>query len=348
VEQLTEDDTVSIVTYAGGTGVHLAPTNGMNKTALRNAIDQLNSGGSTNGSAGIMLAYQQAKQGFIDKGANRVLLCTDGDLNVGITSDEALVQLITKEAKSGVFLTVLGFGTGNLKDSKMEKLADHGNGMYAYIDSLREGHKVLVEQMSGSLVTIAKDVKIQIEFNPAQVAAYRLIGYENRLLAAKDFNDDRKDAGEIGAGHSVTALYELVPAGARITRGDVDPLKYQPNPTNYVPSENTVRTDITTADVNRELLTLKLRYKQPDGDTSRLLEFALQERQERFGAASSDFRFAAAVAAFGMLLRHSPHSGDITLEGAGEIAAAALGNDPQGHRAEFLDLIRKASSLGAK
>jgi secreted protein with Ig-like and vWFA domain len=339
--ELSERDRITIVTYAGEAGLKLAPTHGGDKNTIVSVIDSLNSNGSTHGSAGIQLAYEKARESFIKDGANRVILCTDGDLNVGITSDDELVELITREAKSGVFLTVLGFGTGNLKDSKMEKLADHGNGLYAYIDGLREAKKVLVEQMSGSLTTIAKDVKIQIEFNPQQVQAYRLIGYENRVLAAKDFNDDTKDAGEIGAGHTVTALYELIPAGAVSPKPAVDDLKYAPKPQAQAETPKPAEGDAQS----KELLTLKLRYKQPDGDTSKKLEFPLAEKVDRFSQASADFRFAASVAGFGMTLRDSPYRGGITLAGVAEIAASSLGDDRQGYRAEFLDLVRRANTL---
>ena len=334
VEQLAEDDRVAIVTYASGVGLPLPSARGNEQKRILDTIDSLQAGGSTHGSAGIELAYQQAAEHFIPKGINRVILCTDGDLNVGITSDDDLIKLIEQKAKSGVFLTVLGFGTGNLKDAKMEKLADHGNGLYAYVDSLREARRVLVEQMTGNLATIAKDVKLQIEFNPAEVAAYRLIGYENRVLANRDFDDDRKDAGEIGAGHSVTALYELVPAGRDLPSGD-RPLKYQ-----RVPERN-----LTDAARRGELLTLRLRYKEPDEDESKLIERTLSDSGERFGRASADFRFAAAVAAFGMVLRNSSYKGEATLAAAEEYAAGALGRDPNGHRAEFLDLIRRVCGL---
>lgn len=334
VEQLTEDDRVAIVTYASGVGVPLPSARGNEQRRILGAIESLEAGGSTHGSAGIELAYQQAAKHFVPKGINRVILCTDGDLNVGITDDDDLVRLIERKAKSGVFLTVLGFGTGNLKDSKMEKLADHGNGLYAYIDSLREARRVLVEQMTGSLATIAKDVKLQIEFNPAEVAAYRLIGYENRVLANRDFDDDRKDAGEIGAGHTVTALYELVPAGVGYADG-TRPLKYQ-----QVPERN-----LTDEARGGELLTLRLRYKEPDEDESKLLERTARDSGAKFGRASDDFRFASAVAAFGMVLRSSPHLGNATLAAVEEYAAGALGKDRNGYRAEFLDLVRRARSL---
>ena len=344
VDELTENDRVSIVTYAGNAGLVLPSTSGDQKGKIRAAIDGLQAGGSTHGSAGILLAYEQAAERFIQGGANRVILCTDGDLNVGVTSDEALVELITKQAKGGTFLTVLGFGTGNLQDEKMEKLADNGNGVYAYIDGVREARKVLVEQLTGSTITIAKDVKIQVEFNPAQVASYRLLGYENRALAAEDFRDDKKDAGEIGAGHTVTALYEIVPVGAQAAepaagRG-AEPLKYQPASEKGVHPSATDKPPFGPA--SRELLTVKLRWKKPDGDASTLLEVPLAEQGGGFDAAPADFRFAAAVAAFGMILRESEHKGTATLPFVAEIAGGAMGRDAGGYRAEFLDLVRKA------
>jgi len=348
--ELGERDRITIVTYAGEAGLKLAPTNGSDRATITSVINSLNSNGSTHGSAGIQMAYQKAREQFIKDGTNRVILCTDGDLNVGITQDDQLVDLISKEAKSGVFLTVLGFGQGNLKDSKMEKLADHGNGIYAYIDGVREAKKVLVDQMSGSLTTIAKDVKIQIEFNPAQVRGYRLIGYENRVLAAKDFNDDTKDAGEIGAGHTVTALYELVPAGAAEPKPVLDDLKYQGGQRVEGKGQREKELKDLAADdvVNKELLTLKLRYKKPDGDESTKIEYPLSEKGSQFRAASSDFRFAASVAAFGMILRDSPYRGAINMGGVGEIAASSLGDDAKGYRAEFLDLVRRAEKLGKR
>jgi Ca-activated chloride channel homolog len=361
VGELGENDRVSIVTYAGEAGLKLPPTRGHEQTKINRVIDSLSAGGSTNGSAGIELAYEQAAAYFVPGGTNRVILCTDGDLNVGVTSDEALVRLIKQKAAGGTFLTVLGFGEGNLKDAKMEKLADNGNGMYAYIDSVREAKKVLVEQLTGSTITIAKDVKIQIEFNPAQIAAYRLLGYENRVLAAQDFNNDKKDAGEIGAGHTVTALYELVPVGAMSeaapARLGTDPLKYQQPGANVLPEKR--RTVVDSAapgpglvpangETSSELLTLKLRYKEPDGDTSKLLEYPLKDRGHSFNSASPDLQFAAAVASFGMILRGSEHRGSSNLAAVAEIASAALGDDKGGYRAEFVDLVRKAQSLGSR
>ena len=342
VDQLTENDKVAIVTYAGDAGLKLAPTSGDQKGRIRGAIEALAAGGSTNGSAGIELAYAQAAEAFVKGGSNRVVLATDGDLNVGVTSDAALVELIKQKASGGVFLTVLGYGQGNLQDEKMEKLADNGNGIYAYIDGAREARKVLVEQLTGSTVTIAKDVKIQVEFNPAQVAAYRLLGYENRIMAAKDFKDDTKDAGEIGAGHGVTALYEIVPTAAAGNSPVIDePLKYQPKET--VAAKPAVAADAGPA--SSELLTLKLRYKEPTGDTSQERVFPLEDTGTTFENASTNLRFAAAVAEFGMLLRGSAHRGEATLAHVTATAAEALGTDPGGLRAEFLDLVREAGAL---
>ena len=343
LDELTENDRVAIVAYAGNAGLVLPSTSGDQKQKIRAAIDALEAGGSTHGSAGINLAYEQAAERFIPGGANRVILCTDGDLNVGVTSDEALVELITQKAKGGTFLTVLGFGEGNLQDEKMEKLADNGNGVYAYIDGVREARKVLVEQLTGSTITIAKDVKIQVEFNPAQVASYRLLGYENRILAAEDFRDEKKDAGEIGAGHAVTAVYEIVPAGAAATESGrgAEPLKYQPAPAAAAPALKPA----IDGSAGRELLTVKLRAKRPEGDTSRLTEVPLADAGGGFEAASADLRFAAAVAAFGMILRDSEHKGTASLELVAELAGTALGEDGGGYRAEFLDLVRKAEAV---
>ncbi len=338
VEQMGEDDRVAIVTYAGNAGLVLPSTSGDKKDIIRRAIDNMAAGGSTNGGAGIQLAYDVAVQHFVEGGANRVILATDGDLNVGLTSDNDLVQLIEEKAASGVFLTVLGFGTGNLKDAKMEKIADKGNGIYAYIDSTREAYKVLVEQMTGSLVTIAKDVKIQIEFNPREISSYRLIGYENRALAAEDFADDKKDAGEIGAGHTVTALFELVPVGAGNAAVPAG-LKYQK------PPEPAPKSELTAAAESGELLTVKLRYKQPAGQVSQLLEKTLQDNDASFSAASQDFRFATSVAAFGMLLRGSKYAGSASWSAVESYAMNAIGEDAGGYRREFLDLIRKARNL---
>lgn len=341
VEELTENDLVAIVTYAGDAGVKLPATSGDQKGKILAVIESLSPGGSTHGSAGINLAYEQATERFIPGGVNRVILATDGDLNVGVTSDEALVDLIKQKAAGGTFLTVLGFGEGNLQDAKMEKIADNGNGVYAYIDGAREARKVLVEQLTGSTITIAKDVKIQVEFNPTQVASYRLLGYENRIMAAEDFRNDRKDAGEIGAGHSVTALYEieLVGDGGEASAG-AEPLKYQPPQPKPAPEATLI-----DGEASRELLTVKLRWKKPEGDASTLDEVPLVDRGGAFEQASVDLRFAGAVAAFGMVLRNSEYKGEATLPLVAKIAAGALGQDRGGYRAEFLDLVRKAETL---
>ena len=350
VDQLNENDRVTIVTYAGQAGLALPPTSGDQKSKINQAIDVLTPGGSTHGSAGINLAYQLAQENFVHEGNNKVILATDGDLNVGVTADKPLVDLIKQKASEGVFLTVLGFGTGNLQDGKMEQLADNGNGMYCYIDSVREARKVLVEQITGSLVTIAKDVKIQVEFNPSEVHSYRLIGYENRTMAAADFNNDRKDAGEIGAGHTVTAIYEIVTSDQADqsdgASADSTTLKYQ---TSGVSTEakSPVRSDaeLTEAASSGELLTLAMRYKQPDSNTSKRIEFAVSNEAVRFDQASKDFRFATSVAAYGMLLRNSKYAGNATAEMVEEIAAGSMGPDVQGYRAEFIDLVRKAKTL---
>ncbi len=345
VAELREQDSVGIVVYAGSSGVVLEPTS--DKTAIRAALDRLNANGSTNGAAGIQSAYRLAQQAFKKDGNNRVILATDGDFNVGVTSESELVELIQEKAKSGVFLSVLGFGMGNTKDSTMEKLADKGNGNYAYIDSLKEGRKVLVEQMAGTLFTIAKDVKIQVEFNPSQASAYRLIGYENRLLAKEDFNDDKKDAGEIGAGHTVTALYEVVPAGvASPVTTSVDPLKYQQTTAGTAPE--LVQLSKLTEQKTKpspELLTLKLRFKQPTSDTSVLREYPLTDAGTTLEKSSEDFRWAASVAGFGMLLRDSPHRGTATWDSVAELASKAKGADKGGYRTEFITLIEDARRL---
>jgi Ca-activated chloride channel family protein len=334
VENLSPKDRVAIVVYAGSSGLVLPSTPGAEKDRILKVLDELEAGGSTNGGEGIQLSYQTARENFSKEANNRVILCTDGDFNVGVTSQSELISLIEKERASGIFLSVLGFGAGNLKDSTMEKLADKGNGNYSYIDSLAEGRRVLVEQLGATLFTIAKDVKVQVEFNPARVSGYRLIGYENRLLAKEDFNDDRKDAGEIGTGHTVTALYEIVPAGEALPdQPSIDPLKYQ-------------RPDSQVAASADELLTVKLRYKAPDGDKSNLIEFPVKATLEHaFDKASQDFQFAAAVAAFGMKLRNSPNAGDISWQGIQEIARRNLGEDPGSYRAEFLTLVERAREL---
>jgi Ca-activated chloride channel family protein len=335
VEQLREQDQVAIVVYAAATGLVLPTTSGFQKEKIASALDSLAAGGSTNGGAGIRLAYDTAQASFIKGGTNRVILCTDGDFNVGTTSTAELERLVEERAKGSVFLTVLGFGMGNHNDEMMEKLADKGNGNYGYVDSEQEAHKLLVEQAGGTLVTIAKDVKLQLEFNPLTVGAYRLIGYEDRLLRAEDFNDDKKDAGEIGAGHTVTALYELVPAGKPVETPEVDELKYQR------------RAAPTAAASSGELLTLKLRYKDPDGQESHEpLVVVAGDAGHDFAQASADFHFASAVAGFGLVLRDSLFKGNLTYDAVVELAAGALGADPEGRRAEFVELVKKAKQVG--
>ncbi|MCB1225703.1 MAG: von Willebrand factor type A domain-containing protein [Verrucomicrobiales bacterium] len=338
VQQLGEKDRVSIVTYAGSSGLVLPPTNGVEKQALLRAIDDLKPGGSTHGSAGIELAYQQAVAGFIEGGVNRVILCTDGDFNVGISDPDQLHDLIATKAQSGVFLSVLGFGTGNLKDQTMETLADRGNGNYGYIDSLSEARKLLVEQMAGTLVTVAKDVKIQVEFNPAEVSHYRLLGYANRLLAKEDFNDDTKDAGEIGAGHAVTALYEIVPAGVQPAAPAVDALKYQPASKSVAPTQ-------PDRDFSGELMTVKLRYKAPDGQTSQLIEQPVTDSGHTLAGSSQTQRFAVAVAGLALRLRGESHAPSFSWDAIDQLARQAQGEDAFGYRREFLQLLDKARVL---
>ncbi|MEI6085013.1 MAG: VWA domain-containing protein, partial [Verrucomicrobiota bacterium] len=331
VPQLTARDRVSIVVYASNSRIALSSTRGDDHRRILSVIDELSADGSTNGGEGIQHAYAQASENFIKGGVNRVILCTDGDFNVGITDQSELTRLIEDKAKSGVFLSVFGFGMGNLKDSTMQKLADKGNGQYAYLDDLDEARKVLVDQARSTIITVAKDVKLQVEFNPAQVQAYRLIGYEKRQLAARDFNNDRKDAGDLGAGHTVTALYEIVPAGEAVGEPGVDALKYQP-------AKNRPA-------VAGEWATVKLRYKNPDADKSQLLTAALKNSGLRWRTASDDFQFAAAVAAFGMVLRDSGYKGESTLDLALELAEAGRGRDVKRYRSEFAELVKRAASM---
>ncbi|MCO8124409.1 VWA domain-containing protein [Stieleria sp. TO1_6] len=333
-KQLGENDRVAIVVYAGSAGLVLDSTPANKHKKIKKALAQLSAGGSTNGGAGIQLAYATARDHFIKDGVNRVILCTDGDFNVGISGTNPLVDLVTEEASGGIFLTALGFGMDNHNDAMMEQISGKGNGNYAFIDTANEARKVLVRQTDATLVTIAKDVKFQLEFNPRLVSQYRLIGYENRVLAKEDFNDDKKDAGEIGAGHQVTALYELVPGdGSGQAKSSVDPLKYQ--------SE----LQLSEAAAGDDTLTLKLRYKQPDGDTSTLVEFTARDDEQAFENADDNFKFAAAVASFGMQLRHSQFAGDWTLPTVAEVAAANLGSDEFELRGEFVQLVQQAIRL---
>ncbi len=337
VQNLTDRDRVAIAVYAQASGLVLDSTSCEVSEPILDALERLQAGGSTNGGQGIQLAYNVAQQNFQPDGVNRVILCTDGDFNVGTTDQGALVRLIEEKAKSGIYLTVLGFGRGNLKDSTMEKLADKGNGNYGYIDTIYEARKILVDEISGTLVTIAKDVKTQVDFNPAKVAAYRLIGYENRLLRDEDFLDDTKDAGEIGAGHTVTALYELVPPGAEGDLPKVEPSKYQ-KPAQ--PSAAAAESD--------ELFTLRMRYKLPQEEQSQPLELAVTDAGGSFNAATPDFQFAAAVACFGMLLRDSQHQGQSSYDLAIELAQGGRGQDRGGYRSQFLELVKTAKALAGK
>lgn len=333
VNELRSEDKVAIVVYAGAAGLVLESTPGDHKKEIMAAIDNLEAGGSTAGGEGLRLAYREAEKNFIKGGNNRIILATDGDFNVGESSNGGIERLVEEKRQLGVFMTVLGFGMGNIKDDKMEIIADKGNGNYSYIDNLQEARKVLVSEFGGTLFTIAKDVKFQIEFNPERIESYRLVGYENRLLNEEDFNDDTKDAGEMGSGHNVTALYELVPAGSGKTPA-VDPLKYQKQAIGKPVNES-----------SDEYLNIKLRYKLPDGQTSRLLEKPVKGSVAEIDRASQNLRFAAAVSEFGMILRDSEFKGTATLEGAAKLAATARGEDEEGYRAEMIRLINTVKEL---
>ncbi|MEL6557979.1 MAG: von Willebrand factor type A domain-containing protein [Bacteroidota bacterium] len=334
VEQLRPEDKVSIVVYAGAAGLVLEPTSGKEKSKILAALNQLSAGGSTAGGAGIELAYAKAKEHFVKGGNNRIILATDGDFNVGSSSNQAMETLIEKKRNDGIYLTVLGFGMGNYKDSKMEILADKGNGNYAYIDNIQEAKKVLVNEFGGTMFTIAKDVKIQVEFNPENVQAYRLIGYENRILNDEDFNNDKKDAGELGAGHTVTAMYEVIPTGVESSFVSVDPLKYQKNE------------EVKKNSFSNELMTVKLRYKKPEGDDkSKLIVNTVNKPAKVNKNPGVNFRWSAAVAAYGMLLRDSDYSGDISHEEIITLAQSARGEDNEGYRAEFIRLAQSSKLL---
>jgi len=335
VNDLKPNDRVSIVVYAGAAGTVLEPTSGGNKGAIMSAIDRLSAGGSTAGAEGIRQAYQLARASFLKDGVNRVILATDGDFNVGITDPNQLEAFVARERESGVTLSVLGFGMGNYNDALMQKLAQKGNGNAAYIDSLNEARKVLVEQASGTLFTIATDVKYQIEFNPARASEYRLIGYETRMLNREDFNNDKIDAGDIGAGHAVTALYEIVPAGSKAHL--VEPLRYP----KAAPA--------AAAKGGDEIAFLRMRYKLPNESKSRLIERAVTNADivNDVRSASEDLRFAAAVAGFGQVLRNEPHLKDFDLTNVVDLASGARGKDPFGHRAEFVQMVRLAQALPA-
>ena len=335
VDQLRDEDRVSIVVYAGAAGTVLPPTPGNQKDTILTAINKLDAGGSTAGGEGIKLAYKLAQENFIESGNNRVILATDGDFNVGISSDEQLVKLIEEKRDQDIFLTVLGFGTGNLQDGKMEKIANKGNGNYAYIDNILEANKVLVNEIGGTLLTIAKDVKVQVGFNPDKVQGYRLIGYENRRLQNEAFEDDKKDAGELGAGHSVTALYEIIPVGVKsdVPLSDVD----------LVDSQQ--KTDPSMTFSGNELMQVKLRYKQPDQDTSQLITAPVVDKGLTLAQASNNFKFSASVAEFGMVLRESQYKGNGNLDHVLQLASQSQGADLDGYRAEFIRLVKRAKSL---
>ncbi|WP_455510459.1 YfbK domain-containing protein [Butyricimonas paravirosa] len=336
VKQLRPQDRVAIVTYANQTKEVLTSTPGSDKAKILDVIDGLYASGGTAGGDGIQRAYRVAENNFIKGGNNRIILATDGDFNIGISSPKELEKMIEMKRASGIYLTVLGFGMGNYKDNRMQVLAEKGNGNHAYIDNLTEAKKVLVNEFGGTLFTVAKDVKIQVEFNPAKVQAYRLIGYESRLLEAKDFNDDTKDAGEMGAGHSVTALYEIIPVGVKSNFAPtIDPLKYQKTGKD----EKKALTD------SPELLTVKLRYKQPNSHTSSKMEVAVIDKDTPIKKSSENFRFSAAVAGFGMLLQNSDYKNDFTFDNVIDLAKQATNYDPEGYRKEFIRLVESAALL---
>ena len=336
VEELRPQDHVAIVVYAGAAGLVLEPTSGSEKKKIIEALDRLEAGGSTAGGAGINLAYATAREYFKKEGNNRVILATDGDFNIGESSNASMERLIEAKRQEGIFLTVLGYGMGNYKDSKMETLADKGNGNYAYIDNITEARKVLVNEFGGTLFTIAKDVKLQIEFNPAHVKAYRLIGYENRMLKSEDFNNDKKDAGELGSGHTVTALYEIIPVGVESEFFKIDELKYQ-----------TTKID-PAAKKSDELMTIKLRYKKPNEDVSKLIVHPLQDNNIALAKTSDNFRWSASVAAFGMLLRESEYCKNYTYDNVVELAQGARGADKEGYRIEFINMVKSFGMVASR
>jgi len=339
VNELRPEDRVAMVVYAGAAGLVLESTPGNQKAKILAALDKLQSGGSTAGGAGLKLAYKVAMENFAEEGNNRIILATDGDFNVGSSSNAEMERLIEQKREHGVFMTVLGFGMGNYKDDKMEIIADKGNGNYAYIDNIQEARKVFITEFGGTLFTIAKDVKFQMEFNPARVKGYRLVGYENRLLNDEDFNDDKKDAGEMGAGHTVTALYEIIPAGSDESLKSIDPLKYQANRGDRKVVEK------VKVDPKAELMTVKLRYKQPDGNTSTKVEIPVKGKVMDLEETSNNFRFSASIAEFGLILRNSEYKKDASMEEVIAMAKGARGEDEEGYRSEFLKLVRLADSL---
>ena len=336
VNNLRDKDRVSIVVYAGAAGEVLPSTSGSDRQKIREALDKLTAGGSTAGGAGIQLAYKIAEKNFIKGGNNRIILCTDGDFNVGVSSNSELEKLIESKRQTGVYLTILGYGMGNYKDSKLQTLSQKGNGNHAYIDNLQEANKVLVNEFGGTMFTVAKDVKLQVEFNPANVNAYRLVGYESRLLNKEDFNDDTKDAGELGAGHTVTALYEIIPAGVENTFGGVDKLKYQ--------QSKDKKTEFEPANFSKELLTVKLRYKNTNKDISKKIEVPVM-LNDFSRTTSEDMKFAMSVAMFGQLLKNSAYKGDASYEKVISLAREGLGDDNNGYRREFVRLVEIAKQM---
>ncbi len=336
VEELRTEDKISIVVYAGAAGLVLNATSGKNKKQITDAIENLSAGGSTAGGEGLKLAYKIAEENFIKNGNNRIILATDGDFNVGVSSDSEMERLVGEEKKKGVFITVLGFGMGNYKDNKLELIADKGNGNYAYIDNFQEARKVLISEFGGTLFTIAKDVKFQIEFNPEKIKAYRLIGYENRLLNTEDFNNDKKDAGEMGAGHQVTALYEIITSESKTEIPKNDELKYQDNEKKIIKKHSD------------ELLTIKVRYKDPEKDESKLISVPVKDIYSEISESSENIKLIASIAQFGMLLRESEHKGNSTIRNTIELARSGKGKDENGYVGEFIRLIETAQNLGLK
>lgn len=333
ISELSSKDRIAIVAYAGAAGLVIESTEATEEKKIIRALDKLEAGGSTAGGEGIELAYKVAKENLIENGNNRVILCTDGDFNVGVSSTGDLVRLIEEKRKDGIYLTICGFGMGNYKDNRMEQISNAGNGNYFYIDNIKEAQKVFVKEMRANLFTIAKDVKIQIEFNPTKIKAYRLIGYENRVMANEDFEDDTKDAGELGAGHTVTAMYEIIPVGSSQDVPQTSDLKYQ---------ETTIKDEASTSN---EMMTIKFRYKPIKSDVSTLIEKPVLDEQIALNESSNNFRFSASVAGFGMLLRDSEYKGNASYDMILELAKKAKGADEEGYRAEFVNLVETASLL---
>jgi Ca-activated chloride channel family protein len=336
VDELRPQDKVSIVVYAGAAGMVLDATPGSNKKKIIEAIDNLNAGGSTAGGEGLKLAYKIAGENRIEKGNNRIILATDGDFNVGVSSDSEMEQIVSTEREKGTFITVLGFGMGNYKDNKLEIISDKGNGNYSYIDNIQEARKIFIKEFGGTLYTIAKDVKLQVEFNPSKVKAYRLVGYENRLLNAEDFKNDKKDAGEMGSGHQVTALYEIIPAGSEESIPAIDPLKYQK------------KEQVSINSNSNEVATVKFRYKKPDESSSVADSVAIFDQKTKQPLTSDNFNLASGIVQFGMILRNSEFKGNSTVENTVELIKTGRGTDEDGYIGELIRLIESAKALGLK